>query len=57
MIIIFKKKKKNPYEKNKPYLIGITGGIASGKSTVRNELEKLGYVTLDCDKLGFFYIK
>ena len=40
------------YDKAKPYLIGLTGGLASGKSTVRKELEKLSLATIDCDKLG-----
>eukprot|EP00850_Spirogloea_muscicola_P012435 SM000080S22950 [mRNA] locus=s80:289938:293695:+ [translate_table: standard] len=35
-----------------PYLIGLTGGIASGKSTVRQELQALGAEVLDCDVLG-----
>jgi dephospho-CoA kinase len=30
----------------------LTGGLASGKSTVRKELEKLSLATIDCDKLG-----
>ncbi len=32
-------------------VIGITGGIASGKSTVSNYLKKLGYPLIDCDEL------
>ena len=31
-------------------LIGITGGIGSGKSTIANELAKRGYVVYDCDR-------
>ena len=34
------------------YIIGIAGGIASGKSSVVKRLEKLGAYTIDCDKLG-----
>lgn len=41
-----------PYNPNKPYVIGLTGGLASGKSNIRNDLEKLGVPTIDCDKLG-----
>ncbi len=33
------------------YLIGITGSIASGKSSVRQILEQEGYETLDADEL------
>ena len=31
--------------------IGITGGIATGKSTVKQVLLKLGYPVLDCDEI------
>ena len=41
-----------PYNQNKPYVIGLTGGLASGKSSIRKRLEKLGAVTVDCDLLG-----
>ena len=34
------------------YLIGLAGGIASGKSSVAKRLEKLGAYVIDCDKLG-----
>lgn len=33
----------------RPYLIGLTGNIASGKSVVLNELRRLGAATLDAD--------
>jgi len=33
-------------------LIGLTGGIASGKSTVLQHLRKAGYSVIDADKLG-----
>ena len=33
-------------------LIGITGGIASGKSTIIKYLSKKGYSTIEADKLG-----
>ena len=32
--------------------IGLTGGIASGKSTVARKLEQLGAVTIDADVLA-----
>jgi phosphopantetheine adenylyltransferase/dephospho-CoA kinase len=31
-----------PYDPAKPYVIGLTGGLASGKSAIRGDLEKLG---------------
>ncbi len=31
-------------------IIGITGGIGSGKSTVARELERQGYAVYDCDR-------
>lgn len=34
------------------YLIGLTGNIASGKSTVRRMLEELGARTIDADELA-----
>jgi dephospho-CoA kinase len=33
-------------------VIGLTGGIGSGKSTVARVLEELGAVTIDADKVG-----
>ena len=35
-----------------PILIGLTGGIASGKSTVIQYLRYQGYPVIDADKLG-----
>lgn len=35
-----------------PHIIGLTGGSASGKSSVAKRLAKLGAVVIDCDKLG-----
>ena len=34
------------------HLIGLTGGIASGKSTVLQHLRQAGYSVIDADKLG-----
>ena len=34
-------------------IIGITGGIASGKSNVAGVIEKLGYPVIDCDKISY----
>ena len=39
---------------SKPYVIGLTGGIASGKSSVAKRLEGLGAHIVDCDKLGLY---
>lgn len=36
----------------KPYIIGLTGGIASGKSSVIEKVEKLGAGLVNCDKLA-----
>ena len=41
-----------PYDQAKPYIIGITGMLASGKSSVCKRLEGLGAYRLDADKLG-----
>ena len=35
-----------------PYVVGLTGGLASGKSTIRGDLTILGATTIDCDALG-----
>lgn len=39
-------------EPRKPPIIGITGGIASGKSFVASGLESLGCVSVNADQLG-----
>ncbi len=36
----------------RPYLIGVTGNIACGKSTVLQELRRLGAATLDADVIA-----
>uniref|UniRef100_A0A9J8BGA3 CoA synthase n=1 Tax=Cyprinus carpio carpio TaxID=630221 RepID=A0A9J8BGA3_CYPCA len=35
-----------------PYVIGLTGGSGSGKSSIAHRLEALGAVRIDCDQLG-----
>lgn len=35
-----------------PYVIGLTGGSGSGKSSIARRLEALGAIRIDCDKLG-----
>ncbi|EDO33766.1 predicted protein [Nematostella vectensis] len=39
-------------EHSRPYVIGLTGGIASGKSSICRRLEGLGAKTINCDLLG-----
>ncbi|KAF7995113.1 hypothetical protein HCN44_004585 [Aphidius gifuensis] len=36
----------------KPYIVGLTGGIASGKSSVATKLQSLGAGVVHCDKLA-----
>ncbi len=36
----------------KPYMLGLTGGIACGKSTVARKLEELGAVHIDADEIS-----
>lgn len=43
---------EKPFLSNPPYLIGLTGGIASGKSKICEELNKFGAAIINCDKLG-----
>lgn len=35
-----------------PYVIGLTGGSGSGKSSIGRHMEALGAVRIDCDQLG-----
>lgn len=37
---------------SKPYIIGLIGGIASGKSVISLHFEKLGAKVINCDKLA-----
>ena len=41
---------------SRPYILGLTGGIASGKSSLCQRLEKLGAAIVDCDKLGNLFL-
>ena len=41
-----------PRSFGKPYVIGLTGASASGKSNIAKYLETLGAGVIDCDKLG-----
>lgn len=38
-------------------MIGLTGGIASGKSTIANRLKNLGAHVISCDQLGHLAYK
>ncbi|XP_063315010.1 bifunctional coenzyme A synthase [Pelobates fuscus] len=42
----------NPTIPAQPYVIGLTGGSGSGKSSVAKRMEGLGAYVMDCDKLG-----
>lgn len=37
---------------NKSIVVGLTGGIAAGKSTLRKELEKIGFIAIDADQIA-----
>jgi phosphopantetheine adenylyltransferase/dephospho-CoA kinase len=52
VVILKKLLFKIDYNPTRPYVIGLTGGLASGKSSIRLDLETLGAATVDCDKLG-----
>ncbi|XP_025096576.1 bifunctional coenzyme A synthase-like isoform X2 [Pomacea canaliculata] len=41
-----------PHLPSRPYRLGLTGGIASGKSNACKELAKLGAAVINCDHLG-----
>ncbi|CAI9591580.1 unnamed protein product, partial [Staurois parvus] len=42
----------NPSIPSRPYIIGLTGGSGSGKSSIAKRLETLGAALIDCDTLG-----
>ncbi|KAM6951236.1 bifunctional coenzyme A synthase [Aplochiton taeniatus] len=44
--------KANAHLPSVPYVIGLTGASASGKSSIAKHLESLGAACIDCDKLG-----
>ncbi|XP_074835250.1 bifunctional coenzyme A synthase isoform X2 [Carettochelys insculpta] len=43
---------KDPARPSRPYVIGLTGGSGSGKSSIAKHLECLGAFVIDVDKLG-----
>lgn len=48
----FKEPFPRPNLPKRPYIIGLIGGIASGKSKMTQRFEKLGAGIIDCDKLA-----
>lgn len=47
-----KPKVPRPHLPSEPYIIGLTGGIASGKSKMAQRLHALGAYVMDCDKIA-----
>lgn len=47
-----KEPEPRPHLPNYPYIIGLIGGIASGKSVISQHFEKLGATVINCDKLA-----
>ncbi|XP_031638702.1 bifunctional coenzyme A synthase [Contarinia nasturtii] len=47
-----KKPIPKPHLPNYPYIIGLIGGIASGKSIISQHFEKLGAAVINCDRLA-----
>ncbi|XP_034242638.1 bifunctional coenzyme A synthase [Thrips palmi] len=47
-----KKPEARPNLPPSPYIIGLTGGIASGKSSIGRRLEEMGAGLIDCDSLA-----
>ncbi|VDO98266.1 unnamed protein product [Soboliphyme baturini] len=43
---------KTPRLYDKVYVVGLTGGVASGKSHIAEYLRSLGAAIIDCDRLG-----
>lgn len=41
-----------PYIEGQPYVVGLTGGIASGKTNISTYLTKLGIAHINCDIIG-----
>lgn len=48
----FKEPHPRPNLPKAPYVIGLIGGIASGKSKMTERFQKMGAGTIDCDKLA-----
>lgn len=45
------------HQNSRPLIVGICGGIASGKSVVTNQLEKLGAAVICADKIGHHVLR
>ncbi len=43
--------------RNKPYVIGLTGGIATGKSTASSIIRKFGYLVIDADEIARYILE
>ncbi|XP_014681304.1 PREDICTED: bifunctional coenzyme A synthase-like [Priapulus caudatus] len=55
---LLKVPQNNAVIQSHPYVIGLTGGIASGKSKICQRLNKLGAAIISCDELGHeVYVK
>ncbi|KAI0210274.1 Bifunctional coenzyme A synthase [Lamellibrachia satsuma] len=54
--MLLREPKPNPGLRPSPYIIGLTGGIGSGKSSVCHRLQGQGAAIVDCDKLGVYLI-
>lgn len=48
----FKEPFPRPHLPQRPYIIGLIGGIASGKSKMTERFQKMGAGVIDCDKLA-----
>ena len=46
------RKEPNALRRSRPYVIGLTGAIATGKSAVSRRLQRLGASGINCDMLG-----
>jgi len=49
---LLRKQPNFPRKRGYPYIIGLTGGIACGKTSITKRLENLGAFPINCDKLG-----
>ncbi|XP_039441653.1 bifunctional coenzyme A synthase [Culex pipiens pallens] len=47
-----KPRQQKPHLSPKPYIIGLVGGVASGKSKMAERFQKLGAGVIDCDKIA-----
>lgn len=49
---LLKEPEPKPYLPISPYIIGLTGGIASGKTSISQHFKQLGAAAINCDKLA-----